>query len=183
MSNNNPQIDILLDEVAHIQSSAHSAFNIFENLCSPYEGPGLLHLKEQLQETAEWLTQLLGKSREYDIDLASILCARAVMLLDGYEQLNENQKSLVVGAVRYFLFRNDAHPDKNLRDGLEDDRLIFNYVLVQLRLLNDLIPNKAQRTSLAQHSSAVVSEVKKVSTASKNRREKWKAFRKTMKVS
>lgn len=56
----------------------------------------------------------------------------AVFLLDHYNEFNQKQRALIIGAVYYFGLSDDPSPDASFATGLDDDVAVMNHVLEEL---------------------------------------------------
>ena len=171
----------LQTEAEGVPATCQSSFLLFQGLCVPFSEPGIARLREQMVETAEWLTQLAFRSDQFNVELAVELCARAVTLIDHFNDFNQQQQLLVIGAVQYLLFRNDTVPDSKATNGLEDDRRIINYVLWRLGLFDALVAPQPTPTEQPQSPRSQENPLPTSSVSPQTRRE-WKALRDKMKT-
>ena len=106
----------------------------FEELCeiqsNDYIDAMLQHVDSALAHLQSFKNEFLGPN----FDLAEQLASRCKKLLNVYPELKEEDKRLVVGAVRYFVIHLDNLPDSTPVVGLDDDALVVNHVLETLNL-------------------------------------------------
>lgn len=158
-----------LHQNSHVQT-------LFQGLCASYDEDEVLRLKDKLVDSADWMSSFRAGSQAPSLELASDLCARAVLLLERYHSFSPPQRALVVGAVRYLTFRVDAHPDRYGSHGLSDDRDVFNAVLPLLGLSEFVL---SEPTKLP-HSSGTPSAPPPAALTA--RRQRWRTFRKIQSV-
>ncbi len=164
-------LELACAELAHMPG----AQVVFRGFCVHYSADDVSRLKEKIVDAAEWFCGFKAEKAGPDLDLASDLCARAVMLLERYSQFSAEQKALAVGAVRYLTFRVDAVPDRNGSRGLADDREVMNTVLSRLGL-DDWKVSDAPRI-ITLPSMDIPLAVQEVSADLQRRRARWRSFR------
>ncbi len=72
------------------------------------------------------------ESPRVDLRTAEDVAQRCRLLLDHYEEFTDDEKALVIGAVRYFVVDEDPFSDDVFASGFDDDAHIVNHVLEQL---------------------------------------------------
>jgi uncharacterized membrane protein YkvA (DUF1232 family) len=92
--------------------------------------------RDQLKQmVGDSMAQVEENAREqYRIDLktAREVASRCRLLLEHYEEFSDHEKSLVAGAVRYFVIDDDPLSDEIFATGFDDDAMVVNHVLEQL---------------------------------------------------
>jgi len=86
-------------------------------------------LSEEVQNHLEQFRLALQVNEFLDIELAEQVAEALATLLRGYAGFTSEQRSLVVGAARYFIASQDAEGDFTSILGCEDDAQVLNYVL------------------------------------------------------
>lgn len=94
------------------------------------------------KEVDQALEQVLEDAREnelVDVDMARQIVDRCHLLLDSYSQFGAAQRSLIVGAIRYFAHGEDALSEDHFASGFNDDARVLNFVLEELGIENYFI--------------------------------------------
>ncbi len=113
--------------------------------------PKAAKIQEAFQQLCEWrpytqaqvliehvnsaLSKILEREKSFaalDVKLARALTEKSLHLISHYTNYNEEQQSLIIGAVRYYICHIDSLPDDEARIGLDDDALVMNHVLEKL---------------------------------------------------
>lgn len=66
------------------------------------------------------------------VDIAEALAAALQQLLDAAPSMTPSNRALAIGAARYFVSDQDATPDLEGVLGLDDDLIVFNWVVCQI---------------------------------------------------
>jgi hypothetical protein len=66
------------------------------------------------------------------LDIADALAGGLEGLLDLHAGLDDRGQRLVIGAARYFISDQDARPDLESVLGLDDDLVVYNWVVAQI---------------------------------------------------
>lgn len=92
-------------------------------------------LDELRRELGVFIKVSLEKT-DYEIDQTTLnaLYDRSLLLLDLYPSRNNKEKSIIIGAIRYFAFAADPFPEEVFATGYNDDVKIMNHVLEELGL-------------------------------------------------
>ncbi len=86
-------------------------------------------------QVGRYLKMVKGKAPAYkhlDLPLIEKMAQTLETLLDGYADLSEEHRALVVGAARYFIETSDANDDLTDPLGFDDDLAVLNTVLLVL---------------------------------------------------
>ncbi|MFN8391699.1 MAG: hypothetical protein U0136_15530 [Bdellovibrionota bacterium] len=111
----------------------------FERLAEPYPVDYLPQIESFVSEA---LFRLQSYTDEYlgpNLKVARQLAERSRTLLKKYPSLDESQRALVVGAVRYFIIMMDNMDDTKPITGLDDDVMVMNTVLDRLGMADQRI--------------------------------------------
>lgn len=102
---------------------------LFESLCELISLESLNELKHTLVEYSETVKQAHTKNEFLDITLSEALYQTSLKLITIYEDIPDDHKPLVIGAIRYFIENEDADGDLDGPCGFDDDVEVMNYVL------------------------------------------------------
>ena len=106
--------------------------SVFQKLCQVVDEEELPAILKRVEQTAESQApkgdEFLGPNEKYAAQLAR--CAK--IILDQYDDYNDEEKGLAIGAVMYFIAEKDFIPDKTPIVGYDDDVRIMNHVLERL---------------------------------------------------
>ena len=91
-------------------------------------------LREEIQQHLDEFRDAAKHNELLPVDIAEELAAALDRLLELAPSLSAEQRRLVVGAARYFVSDDDARPDLEGVLGLDDDVLVFNWVVGELGL-------------------------------------------------
>lgn len=114
-----------------------NAASTFKNLCVlvPESELALLKVvcnKHFDQEQAEALVE----SNQYNFIESEDVQRTCTFLLDQYYRQTDENRKLIVGAVRYAALSEDPFDDHTFASGMTDDKQILNYVLEELDIHN-----------------------------------------------
>ena len=101
----------------------------FDPMCVELSLSEACALSEKVQSHLKQFRLALQVNEFLDIELAEQVAEVLTTLLRGYTELTSEQRSLVVGAARYFITSQDAEGDFTSILGCEDDAQVLNYVL------------------------------------------------------
>jgi uncharacterized membrane protein YkvA (DUF1232 family) len=112
---------------------------VFERLCEA-DQPTREELKELIPQHLNELLNAGDKDELLPVDLAESL-ARNLEALLGDTTLGESDQKLILGAARFFVSNEDTYPDLGEVLGLNDDLVVYNYVVATIgkneRQIND----------------------------------------------
>lgn len=108
------------------------AIEIYRGLCADLSKDEIRELAREVRAHYDELVQAQRQSELVAIDIAELLAARLDGLLLLAPRMSPEDRSLVVGAARYFVSPNDAVPDERVLTGLDDDVEVFNHVAALL---------------------------------------------------
>lgn len=122
-----------------LPSFPDNAATLFKTLCGVIEEDSLPELHEAIDEYVEIARQEDKKEIQINVDLAVEIAQRLHMMLDNYHKVEDKQRALIVGAVRYFVDSADGVSDLNFGTGFHDDAAVVNYVLQQIGIEGNYI--------------------------------------------
>jgi hypothetical protein len=105
---------------------------LFEPLVGPLDGVGLSQLRAQIRQHHEEFHEAARDNGLLPLDIASELAKGLEQLLDRFHELDDREQTLVAGAARYFVSDSDARPDLESVLGLDDDLIVFNWVVAEI---------------------------------------------------
>jgi len=105
---------------------------VFTPLCVALAPAQIELLKREVADHVQAIRQALHQNEFVDVTLAEQIAAVSHQLLNDYARCSEAQRSLIVGAVRYFAKNQDADTDFSSLLGFDDDVQVLNFVLVAL---------------------------------------------------
>lgn len=104
----------------------------FKSLCQVLP----IDLKQQLQAELEKNVNLARERSKTNLRInkrrLEDLADRCSILLDAFQDVGEQDRALIVGALRYFVIDDDEFSDEVFFTGLDDDAKVVNHVLEQL---------------------------------------------------
>ena len=104
----------------------------FHSLCEALPVESLPDIRVELTACMDQLYQTMEENSLMDKELAENIYQRCLFLLNNYEGYDDHQRSLAIGAIRYFVVLDDPIPDDAFSSGLYDDAMVMNHVLEQL---------------------------------------------------
>jgi hypothetical protein len=99
---------------------------------SEYYDCDVEQLKHQVQAHLLKLESALAYNEFLDIKTAKQVVSVINELLDQFERFDDKEKTLIFGAVQYFVQDRDMQSDTTSVLGLDDDVLALNYVLDEI---------------------------------------------------
>jgi len=105
---------------------------LFDELAEELPVEAVGSLREEVRAHLEAFRTAARRNDLLPVDLAEALAAALERLLDVYPHLSPDHRRLAVGAARYFVSDDDARPDMEGVLGLDDDVVVFNWVVRQL---------------------------------------------------
>jgi hypothetical protein len=111
----------------------------FRRLCEALPPHTVPQLREELEGFYDGVLREVDERPLVNRELVRELYDRASLLLDRYPHLSERHRSLVVGALRYFVSGDDSFSDLDFASGFNDDAEVMNYVLEELGLIEEAI--------------------------------------------
>lgn len=136
------EIDTFVDERSGkrrftIPQEALAAFQRLAQALSPAELRPLIGSIQQKVKDMEAVSQQgdLGPNMETVTELAKL----SLFLIQRYKFLNEAQRALAIGAIRYFIEDEEHSPDATPFTGLDDDIQVMNHVLEELGINDKFI--------------------------------------------
>jgi hypothetical protein len=117
------------------------AARVFEQLCSHVPEEDIGSVRNELDRCIVALKRDVYDGRfKNHLPLVESLSDISLHLLDLYPQLSVSQRSLVIGAIRYFAIGEDSLSDTHFATGFNDDIRVMNYVLEELGIHDRYIP-------------------------------------------
>lgn len=114
-------------------------FPLFTGLCVAMPEKELPLLRDKVIETARDMYEHNAKEHSPDLKISYGLAEASHALLDLYPKLTEHQRTLAIGAVRFFIMRRDSVDDTKPTVGLDDDIAVMNYVLEEMGISNKFV--------------------------------------------
>lgn len=108
------------------------AARTFKKLCEALPVETVPQLRDEVRAAYEQIMDLSVERPLIDTKLVRELYDRSLMLLEVYDRLATDQRSLVIGALRYFASAEDGFSDTYFASGYDDDVRVMNYVLEEL---------------------------------------------------
>ena len=105
---------------------------VFNDFCEPLPIEAVAAVREELDKEVEKLIHSATKNQKIELRLVNALYLASKALLDQYEKYSEEEKAMIIGAIRYFVISDDPFPDTDFASGFLDDAKVMNYVLDQL---------------------------------------------------
>ncbi|RME58788.1 MAG: hypothetical protein D6780_06180 [Candidatus Dadabacteria bacterium] len=113
---------------------------IFETFCSTkIEGVEAEDLSALLSEYMKEIREKAENNPSLDLPLAEAIEDRLNFLIKNFDDYDQKQKSLIIGAVRYFAYASDPYSEEEFATGFFDDAKVLNYVLEELGHLDSCI--------------------------------------------
>ena len=109
---------------------------LFRSLCLPLAASERESFIQQVEQAIEEVQARVSDRPGAERKLVEGLVKATKELMDRYDELKESQKSLSLGAIRYFLIATDPVPDGVFASGFDDDVKVMNHVLEELGLLD-----------------------------------------------
>jgi hypothetical protein len=106
----------------------------FRSLCSAVSDEDAAQLISQLQAHLSQIEQDATTAPLLNVDLAHSIGRMSLYLLKRYPEFSIEHKALIIGAIRYFAFAEDALAESTFACGFDDDAKVMNYVLEKLGL-------------------------------------------------
>ncbi len=126
----------------HLPKFPPSVIPTFKSLCEALPSQEIGRYQTELAAEIEKIRALAAENPMIDLQTAQQLFDWCEALLKRYEEFDEQQRALVVGAIRYFLLDDDAVNEQSFATGLEDDAKVMNYVLEELGVEKDFVELK-----------------------------------------
>jgi hypothetical protein len=104
----------------------------FYSLCEELDDVSVKGLDSLVSLALEEIQQRAKDNVYIDVSMAEKVAEGCRYLLSIYGGRTGYEKSLIVGAVRYFAVADDPFPDTVFATGLDDDAKVVNYVLEHL---------------------------------------------------
>jgi uncharacterized membrane protein YkvA (DUF1232 family) len=104
----------------------------FKTLCEVLPDEAIDEMRMILDQNIKVRLEENSERRNVDPERIRELYENSIFLLERYPQLSDREKSLAIGAVRYFAIARDAVPEEYFASGLDDDSQVMNYVLEKL---------------------------------------------------
>lgn len=105
---------------------------IYERLAGPVDGAGLSELRARIHKHNEKFRSAARSNGLLPVDIATALAQGLEQLLNRFHDFSEHQQALVAGAAKYFVSDCDAQPDLEGVLGLDDDLVVYNWVVTEL---------------------------------------------------
>lgn len=106
--------------------------SVFEQFCQALPLEAVDDIRKELNKAVSKIIKDAGSNQRIELNLVNLLHKASLALLDRYEGYDEQQRALVIGAIRYFVVEDDPLPDTGFASGFYDDAKVMNYVLDQL---------------------------------------------------
>lgn len=106
--------------------------HLFEGLCQNHLDITVASIRDHLRSTVDRVAELNDPALYKNLRDATWVAKRCHVMLDSLEKLAPPDKTLAVGAIRYFVVHVDSVSDLTPGIGFEDDRLIMSHVLERI---------------------------------------------------
>lgn len=116
----------------YLPASMSRALVQFRGLREDLPTEGVAALRRAVRNHLATLVEAQRESELIALDLAEQLCSRLEGLLELAPQMSPDERSMIVGAARYFVSDEDVRPDAASCTGLDDDVEVFNHVASEL---------------------------------------------------
>lgn len=104
----------------------------FRELCEDVCEDEVKKFLPEVKKVLHKFLQLSGEHPRLDMDAAEMLCRVTQDVLKDYTQLPTEGRSLVIGAVRYFVQDTDGLSEIEFASGFHDDVRVMNHVLEEI---------------------------------------------------
>jgi hypothetical protein len=111
----------------------------FRMLCEALPIEEIGELRHIVDDNYDDFVERKRENQNLDLAGARQLTERCHYLLERYHDLSEEDRALVIGAVRYFAISEDPYDDETFASGLFDDKSVMNHVLERLGYLDKII--------------------------------------------
>ncbi len=112
----------------------HTVIPTFRNLCEVLSEEDVKKLEPQVDTYLAELEEQAKTNPRLNISLGRDLAERSKYLLAHYGEFEDKEKSLILGAVRYFAHSQDPISETTFASGYDDDVQVMNHVLERLGL-------------------------------------------------
>jgi uncharacterized membrane protein YkvA (DUF1232 family) len=102
---------------------------VFAPLCATLPQREVSDLQHAVTQHVGAIRTAMSRNEFLDIDTAERIAGVLIGLLKNHDRYEAAQRSLIVGAARYFIEANDADPDTGSLLGFDDDVIVLNFVL------------------------------------------------------
>jgi hypothetical protein len=106
----------------------------FQSLCEPLDITAIDQLRQEFVLKTKETRARAEKNVRMNKRRLDDLIDRCELLLDVFPDVAEQQRALIVGALRYFVVDGDQLSDEAFCTGFDDDARIVNFVLEQLSI-------------------------------------------------
>ena len=110
----------------------------FYAYCEAVDPEVVPQLLEELEQCLLELKEMSQSNQKVDMEMVRALAEVSRDLLNRYDTFDSDHRSLIIGAIRYFVILDDPLPDTGFASGFTDDVMVMNHVLEQIGE-NDLI--------------------------------------------
>jgi uncharacterized membrane protein YkvA (DUF1232 family) len=105
--------------------------NIINEYAGTYVSPNIL--KQQIQKYLKEIEKETLQNEFINLPLAKKIAGVCLLLLDAYDQYNEEEKKFINATINYFLHSHDEEEDLYSPLGFDDDAEILNECLRLLK--------------------------------------------------
>ena len=106
----------------------------FDKILSENRNNDKNHLSKLVNDYVNFAKQSLSKNEFIDIESAEKLAETSHFLISQFDNFTEEQKSLAVASIYYFVETDDNEHDFDSMFGFEDDIEVMNRILEKLEL-------------------------------------------------
>jgi len=104
----------------------------FLAFCEALSPDAIKQYQAELDQEYSRIQETAKTNRLVDTHRAKEIVDRCKLLLERYGEFNDEQRGMIVGAIRYFTFAEDPFPEEAFASGFNDDAKVLNYVLEEL---------------------------------------------------
>jgi hypothetical protein len=105
---------------------------LFAEFAASADGSPLSELRAQIRAHHEQFQNAAQSNGLLPLDIADALASGLEGLLDLHAGLDDRGQRLVIGAARYFISNQDVRPDLESVLGLDDDLIVYNWVVTEI---------------------------------------------------
>ena len=121
-----PTLRSLFDELPE------SVRGLFRGFVDSADVLSVSELRAQIRSHHQQFRNAARSNGLLPLDIADALVGGLEDLLDLHAGLDDRGQRLVIGAARYFISDQDARPDLESVLGLDDDLVVYNWVVAQI---------------------------------------------------
>ena len=110
----------------------------FKTLCIQFDAQQVHAAREHVRHLLVDLAKIDHPLFHQNLRAAVWLAESSMRLIERFESMSGDHQRLAIGAIRYFLIRNDSVQDMRPELGFADDCLVMQHSLEQLGMLQEM---------------------------------------------